>query len=176
MTRCGAIGGVGIVAFAVAVAACGGGRCPEGTTRAPAEGAAEASGPLAGYGWMSGTWVADGDEGVRTEERWAVPRGTILPGTSRSDGADGVTRAWESLRIEQVGEVVRYVARPSGAAEETAFVAVELEPGRAVFESPEHDYPQRITYSLEGPGLLRATISDLHGGNAQSWSMQRVGP
>jgi hypothetical protein len=152
----------------VLLSACGGGRCPE------AETPVAASGPLAGYAWLAGTWVAeDGDDGTRTEETWTLPRGTVMPGTSHTEGADGATRFWESLRIERHGDVVQYVARPMGAEGETAFRAVEAQEGLAVFENGEHDFPQRIRYQLEAPGLLRATISDLQGAAARSWLLRR---
>ncbi len=38
-----------------------------------------------------------------------------------------------------------FVALPSGQAEAT-FVQAELSDSMAVFEAPEHDFPQRITY------------------------------
>lgn len=157
------------VGVAIAVASCGGGRaeCPPATT------AAAASGPLAGYAWLAGTWSSTDDHGARTEESWTVPRGTIMPGTSHTEDAAGETRSWESLRIERRGEVVQYVALPAGAEAETAFHAVELQPGLAVFENAEHEYPQRITYALEREGVLRATVSDIHGANQHSWVFHR---
>lgn len=161
------------IASLIALAsACGGGRaeCPEATASGPA---AHAVGPLAGYAFLAGTWVADGDDGSRIEETWTVPRGTVMPGSSHTESADGTTRSWESLRIERHGEVVQYVALPMGAQMETAFHAVELQPGLAVFENAEHDYPQRITYALERPGVLRATVSDMQGANQRSWTLRQ---
>ena len=157
-----------IAAVALALAGCGS-TCPEART-----GPVEGSGPLADYAFLSGTWVADRDDGARSEETWTVPRGTVMPGSSHTEGADGETRSWESLRIERRGETIFYVALPVGAQGETSFVATELEPGlRAVFENPEHDFPQRITYVLESPDVLRATVSDLGGSTQQSWRMHR---
>lgn len=154
--------GVAIAAWAIAASGCGGGRgeCPQTPARASV-----ASGPLADYGWLAGTWVADGDDGTRTEETWTLPRGTIMPGTSHTEDAAGATQFWESLRIERHGDLVQYVAHPMGA--------VELQPGLAVFENGQHDYPQRITYALESPTMLRATVSDLQGASPRSWLLRR---
>ncbi|MDQ3031558.1 MAG: DUF6265 family protein [Myxococcota bacterium] len=162
-----------ILAIAIAAWGCGGGRaeCPETTASAPAP--THAMGPLAGYAFLAGTWVAEGDDGARIEETWTVPRGTVMPGASHTEGADGNTRSWESLRIERHGDVVRYVAFPMGAEMETAFSAVELQPNLAVFENAQHDYPQRITYALERPGVLRATVSDMQGANQRSWVLRQ---
>lgn len=156
-------------AVTIATIGCGGGRAECHETRAEIAG----SGPLGEFSWLAGTWVADDPEGGRTEETWAVPRGTVMLGNSHTEGPDGSTRSWETMRIERHGEVVRYVASPMGVTLETAFRAVENERGLVVFENPDHDYPQRITYSLERDGLLRATVSDIHGANQRSWLMQR---
>ncbi|UJR81351.1 DUF6265 family protein [Sandaracinus amylolyticus] len=156
-------------AFALAIGACGG-SCPEARTTTATTGGI---GPLAGYGFLAGTWVADHDDGARTEETWTVPRGSVMPGSSHTEAPDGRTRSWESLRIEQRGDAIFYVALPVGADGETSFAAVELEADRAVFENPQHDFPQRITYQLEGPEILRATVSDLGGATQTTWRMRR---
>ena len=45
------------------------------------------------------------------------------------------------LRVEANGEI-NYVAKPSGQAE-TAFKLIRANATEAVFENPQHDFPQR---------------------------------
>ena len=49
----------------------------------------------------------------------------------------------------------------------------ENEGSRVRFENPEHDFPQVIAYQREGE-TLTATISDLTGEQAMSFSWQAV--
>jgi hypothetical protein len=45
--------------------------------------------------------------------------------------------------------------------------------GEAVFENPTHDYPQRISYRMEGETLV-ATTSLMDGSQAQNWRYRRM--
>ena len=45
---------------------------------------------------------------------------------------------------------VFYVAKPSQNAAETFFKLVKSSPNEAIFENPEHDFPQRIIYRRSG--------------------------
>src|ERR1700750_2466608 len=71
--------------------------------------------PIAGLGWMSGAWGAEGPHGVATEENWATPRGGLMLGYSRSTSRERM-REFEFLRImtDEDG-VLAYVAQPGGA-------------------------------------------------------------
>ena len=60
---------------------------------------------------------------------------------------------------EQVGGALQFIPQPGGAPA-TCFALVSWEDGRAQFENPDHDFPQRITYSRDGDRLT-ATISDM---------------
>ena len=88
---------------------------PEGEGGGEARPAAYAAGPLAGLGWLQGSWGAR--EGTRcTTEWWQSPRGTVMMGWSTTVDGDR-TVEWEHLRIEarEDGSMV-YVATPSGQA------------------------------------------------------------
>ena len=79
----------------------------------------------------------------------------------------GRTVAWEHLRIAEVAPGrLAYIALPSGQAEATFPLASSGE-REVVFENPEHDFPQRVIYRLQGDRLL-ASIEGKDEGQARS--------
>lgn len=121
-------------------------------------------------GWMSGRW--ESVSGPRwTEESWSEPRAGIMLGHSRSGRGEAV-REFEFLRL-QAGEdgVVTYWGAPGGRPG-VGFRLVSASGTEALFENPQHDFPQRIRYVREGDALT-ATISRIDGSNAISWSFAR---
>lgn len=110
---------------------------------------AESSAPtLADLSWLAGTWRSAEGESASTEEVWLEPEGGLMLGLHRQIGDSG--SAWfEYLRIVEEEAGIVYVASPGGKGE-TRFALAELSPGLAAFENPEHDFPQRIEYALEG--------------------------
>lgn len=118
--------------------------------------------------WLSGSW-ANEDEGRWTEEHWTAPRGQLMLGVGRS-GAANRPVGFEYLRIQpdEDGTPV-YFAAPGGG-EATAFRLVTVDSTMAVFENPDHDYPQRIRYRREGSQLF-AEISAIDGSNAIGWTL-----
>lgn len=99
--------------------------------------------------WMAGAWSAEGD-GVTSEEHWTAPAGGLMLGMHRDVRPDGTF--FEHLRIEAGDDGIAYVASPQGGPS-TTFPLTEAGPGRAVFENPAHDFPQRIVYTREGDTL-----------------------
>ena len=81
---------------------------------------------------------------------------------------------FEFLRIEERDGEIAYVAQPGGGAS-TSFRLVSVEGTTAVFENPDHDFPQRIIYRLDD-GKLCARIEGTVDGedSAQGWCWQAV--
>jgi hypothetical protein len=77
-------------------------------------------------------------------------------GMSRSV-SDGRTVEHEYLRIEVRSGRLVYVANPAGQAE-ASFFETEITDRTVVFEAPEHDFPQRITYERMSPRSMLAWI------------------
>lgn len=106
--------------------------------------------------WLAGCWAADGGE-PGSGEFWTPPAGDSLFGVSRTI-REGRTVAYEFLRIGPGADGgVALTALPSGQAE-THFRLVSADEGRAVFENPQHDFPQRIVYAQDGADRLDAWI------------------
>jgi hypothetical protein len=99
---------------------------------------------------MVGCW-GTADEGGSADECWLEPRGDTMMGVHLDVSAGG--RAfYEYLRIVASEGVIAYMASPMGS-EPTAFHLISIDGQRAVFQNPDHDWPQRLTYWREGNAL-----------------------
>ncbi len=117
------------------------------------EGAGPNSGDINRLAWLSGCW--HGDTG---EECWLAPLGGTMMALNRGPEREGKQPAFEYLRIvEQDGGLV-LLASPGGRYPPTAFEAIEVGESRVAFANPAHDFPQRITYWLDGGETLRARV------------------
>jgi hypothetical protein len=112
--------------------------------------------PIASLAWLEGTWTGQSGS-MSTEEYWTAPRGGTLLGLHRDVKGDR-TISYEFFRIQVSDGVVTYWASPRNAPP-TPFRLKEMGPGRrAVFENPEHDFPQRILYWMTDDDTLHAGI------------------
>lgn len=114
--------------------------------------------------FLAGCWASEQGE-AGSGEQWMAPAGGTMLGMSRTVRG-GATVAWEFLQIREVepGKLA-YVARPSGQAE-ASFALVRVAAGEAVFENPQHDFPQRIVYRREGEERLLARVE---GPQGEAW-------
>ena len=69
------------------------------------------------------------------------------------------------LRVEANGDI-NYLAKPSGQAE-AAFKMVRASSTEVVFENPQHNFPQRITYTLKEGEKLTAAIEGTKNGKTR---------
>lgn len=119
------------------------------------------SGTLKRLSWLAGCWEG-GSSGREMTEHWMKPSGGTMIGMSRTV-AGGKTREHEFLLIGEREDGVYYIASPSGQ-KETSFKLVTLADDEAVFENPEHDFPQRIIYRRLSPDSLHARIEGMSKG------------
>jgi hypothetical protein len=132
---------------------------------------AAATSDISSLSWLSGAWVQKGAEGRWAEEYWTPPRGHIMIGAGLS-GRDKATRSFEHMRIVVDGEGrIAFYGMPGGAPA-VAFALVRQEANLVVFENPAHDFPQRVSYRLDGKQLI-ATVSKIDGSGAESWTYDR---
>ncbi len=120
--------------------------------------------------WLAGSWgSAKGD--VRSEEHWMVPSKDIMLGMNRTT-ENGMTKQYESLRIERRDDGLYYVAFPSGQ-KSAAFKLVKIDDSSAEFANPAHDFPKRIIYQRDGRTLL-VRISGNPGDRTAEWLFRRM--
>lgn len=128
---------------------------------------------IADLAWLAGCW--DGSSGNREYlEQWMKPSGQTMLGMSRAV-VNGKTVEYEFVQIrEQEGDLF-YIAKPSGQ-EGASFKLIKYSNQEAVFENPQHDFPQRIIYRLEKDGSLAAAIEGMSKGKLKhiDFPMKRV--
>jgi hypothetical protein len=154
--------GVTVVAIAMAAAQ---------ATTADAAGPAAAGPTMDDLAWMAGRWSGE-SKGTAMEEHWTDAKGGLMLGLHREVAASG-RASFEFLRIAADGEGVAYLASPMGR-EATSFPLVSASAAgkRAVFENPDHDFPQRIIYWLGEDAMLHARVETIENGaeNGMEWA------
>ena len=111
---------------------------------------------IADMAWLSGNW--SGRQGDATvEELWSPPSGGAMLAVARTVAGSRMT-AFEFLRIVERDGGLVYIAQPNGRPP-VEFVLTEIGPRLAVFENPDHDFPQKIRYALQADGTLEAQVS-----------------
>ncbi len=107
-------------------------------------------------GWLAGSWRME--KGGRViDEQWMAPAGGVMLGMGRTI-AKGRVMEHEFLQIrEGPGGDLFYIAQPSGQPEAT-FQITSLSDTAVSFENPQHDFPQKISYTLQTVGVLLAAI------------------
>lgn len=131
--------------------------------------------------WMSGCWASVGGE-AGSGETWTAPAGGTLLGVSRTVKG-GKTVAHEFMQIRETGPgQIAFIALPSGQ-KEANFPLVRLSGQEAVFENPQHDFPQRVIYRRDGDSLtgrIEGSIGGRGGGGGETkgidFPMKRCAP
>jgi hypothetical protein len=114
---------------------------------------------LDAFAWLEGEWERTTSRGLSVE-RWTRLADGSLTGESvtlPTEGGDEVHG--EALQLAAMGDAIFYIARPRQNEYPTGFKLVELTAQRAVFDNPNHDFPQRITYSRTGDDAFTVTIT-----------------
>jgi len=108
---------------------------------------------LADLGWLSGCWESnDKAKHLLLSEQWMKPAGGLMLGIGRTVKKERAVD-FEFMRIEQKGGDIFFVAKPKENKEETPFKLIKLTANDAVFENPDHDFPQRVIYKRQGSKL-----------------------
>ena len=106
--------------------------------------------------WLSGVWRMEREEGF-TQETWLPATSGMMFGIGFTTKND-LMRAYEYLRIETREDSLVYVAQPHGKSPGVEFYLSDLTADTALFENPDHDFPQWIRYERTGPESCVATI------------------
>ncbi len=118
--------------------------------------------------WLAGCWEGsfrDGDFVIT--EVWMKPLGGTMLSMARTV-VNGETKQIEFIRVQRAADGgIEYIADPSSQARAT-FRLIRHDNMRAVFENPEHDYPQRIIYTRISPDSLLGRIEGIVNGKERS--------
>jgi len=119
--------------------------------------------------WLSGCWEMSEGDFIVTELRMA-PTGNIMIGLSQTV-SNNKTSGYEFLKIEEKEDKLVYTAIPSGQTE-TSFYQVLLNDTMVVFENMEHDFPQRIIYTLLNKDSFNARVEATENGELKGFDLQ----
>lgn len=112
--------------------------------------------------WLTGTWNRTNVKAGRSaHERWIKTAEGLQGWGVNMNGTD--TTFVEKLRIVPKDSKLYYVADVPQNKESTYFLITEATANSFTCENPQHDFPKKIMYQLDG-NKLKATIS----GNGKS--------
>jgi len=115
---------------------------------------------LARLSWLAGCWKSETAE-AGSGEHWLLPAGGTMLGISRTV-KQGKTVEFEFMQIRPIDDGrLAFIALPSGQSM-TTFPLLRLSDTEAVFENPEHDFPQRVVYARDGDSALKPRIEGMH--------------
>ena len=136
-------------------------------------GAQENSPEMWKLGFISGCWKG-GDKVQILEEQWTRPADQTMLGVGRTM-KDGKTEFYEFLQIRERSDGIFYIAEPNGE-KPVSFKLVKVNDSQAIFENPQHDFPQRIIYQKTIDGSLLASLEGTESGKPKriEFSMKRV--
>jgi hypothetical protein len=106
--------------------------------------------------WITDQWVWVDNESV-TYENWIKNNDGSYSGESFTV-KNGDTVFSEQLKIEKSGDDIFYTAVVKHNPGPVSFKLIELGDNKAVFENPEHDFPNKILYVLKNSDSLYARI------------------
>ncbi len=108
--------------------------------------------------WLKGTWIQETRES-KTFENWIfISEHTIEGASCVVSNASNDTIFSEELRIIKMGDEIFYIAKVSHNDYPIPFKLITSQSQTLIFENRNHDFPQKITYSLINNDSLTAAI------------------
>ena len=109
--------------------------------------------------WLIGNWENKNPDGILTENWQKVNDSTFSATSLFIKGKD--TLHLERIILSQKGEKLTYSATVNGQNDNKAidFPSTSETENKLVFENPQHDYPQKISYTKGANNTLTAEIS-----------------
>jgi hypothetical protein len=126
--------------------------------------------------WLIGTWENRTSDGS-IYETWEIVNDSVYAGKSYAAN-DMDTMVFETVQLRQKQENLYYI--PSVAnqnnSQPVSFKSTSVTENILVFENPEHDFPQKITYTRVNKDSLVAEISgELNGKKgSQTFMMRKI--
>jgi hypothetical protein len=124
-----------------------------------AQGRAEGVDAWAATAMLEGQWRETKGSAV-VDEVWTNNKGNVIVGMSRT--VDGLSNAFEFMRIENRKEGVIFIAQPGGE-KATPFLLLSHDANKLVFSNPATDWPQRIEYRRTSADTLEAMVGSFDG-------------
>lgn len=108
--------------------------------------------------WLLGKWHTESVNSISEEIWYAVSPYTFEGKGMTISKSTGDTVFVEKLWIIDTGGELFYIAKVAENEYPVSFKLSALTQQTVLFENPEHDYPQKISYSLAEGGKLFTTV------------------
>lgn len=126
--------------------------------------------------WLLGTWENKSSRGS-IYETWSKINATEMNGKSYAL-KDLDTIFYETIKLVQEPEGLFYIPTVKNQNDmlPVKFTLKSISESEMIFENPDHDFPQMISYSLIAPDSLLAEISGIKNGELrkQQFPMNRI--
>jgi len=108
--------------------------------------------------WLIGNWENTSPDGILTENWQKLNDSTFTAASYLIKGKD--TIHLESIVLARKGETLTYLATVKGQNDNkpVAFTSTNETENKLIFENPQHDYPQKITYTKGPNNTLTAEV------------------
>jgi hypothetical protein len=121
--------------------------------------------------WMLGNWQKL-SSGTITYETWTKLDDTYFEGyNERVSRKSKKVLFTETLKLVKIGNEIYYIALVKENDNPISFKLTELDSAKAVFENPDHDFPQSIQYELLENGNLKATVGGIENKKKRSFEL-----
>lgn len=120
------------------------------------------------YSWIIGKWQSGSENGLVVEE-WVRENDSVFFGKNYLVH-DNDTNLLETIKLVQVQDLIFYIPAVIGQNEgkPVEFLMTYGSSKKMVFNNPNHDFPQTITYQRIGEDSLCATVSGNVDGKMQA--------
>lgn len=117
--------------------------------------------------WLIGKWENELD-GTHVTEIWEKGGDALLGKSYSIRNKDTVSS--ERIRLQQEGDKLYYipVVKNQNEGQLVKFALISSTDHQLIFENPDHDFPQKISYTLINKDSLLAEISGTVQGKQQS--------
>ncbi len=116
------------------------------------------------YSWIIGTWHCNTEKGILIEE-WIRKNDSAFCGKSYHV-QNNDTVLLETIDLIQVQDSIFYIptVQDQNGGKPVKFWMTFGSSKKLVFENPNHDFPQNITYQMKGEDSLTALVSGVING------------
>ncbi len=115
---------------------------------------------LSGLNWLLGEWQSENNQSITSEIWYKVSDSTYEGFGTTLSKKDSALINHESLRLVVMSGNIYYLAKVGHNALPTAFRLSEFSDSLAVFKNPDHDFPKRIDYHLQGNNRILVEVSN----------------
>lgn len=129
------------------------------------------NGSISDLSWMIGTWEGIDENDLTFVESWNKGGENSMYGKGSTITPDGDTLFKEVLSIELVEGVPYYIAKVPENPAPVLFKLVEADQTHCIFENLEHDFPQRISYTLETKSTMFVKLEGMKDGLPKTESL-----